>query len=69
MISLTKLDGIALTERDKERQKSDFVSLSMEIVQESLKQSNKNASDLIKIAGNKEGNTNNNNSAVSMTGS
>ncbi len=47
--SLIKLDGIALSDRDKERVKNDFISLSMDIIQESLKSSNKNISDLLKI--------------------
>lgn len=46
LAQLIKLDGIAITDKDKERVKNDFITLSPELILESLKIVNKNMSDL-----------------------
>jgi hypothetical protein len=43
---LIKLDGIAITDKDKERVKNDFITLSSDIIIESLKNSTKNIHEL-----------------------
>lgn len=45
LAQLIKLDGIAITDKDKERVKNDFITLSPEFIMESLKNNNKNATE------------------------
>jgi hypothetical protein len=46
--SLQKLDGIGITEKDKERVKNDYIALSIQIITDALRVQNKNVGDFQK---------------------